>query len=239
MTDYRKEEAPKPDKLRITCGKLDGTTAKFSESEANTLTCDFNPTEYSIDKGNAYSEAAIPGLNSPLIQFTHGNIRTLTLELLLDSYTYAKDGKPKDLRKTDLPKIDKMLRVESELHAPPPCRVQWNSLIFVGVLQDAKKRFVLFAEEGFPVRARVTLTFKEYVPVDVQLKETPLHSPDRRKAREFLEGDSLWRIAHDAYGDAAHWRALAASNDVDDPFRIDPGRRLIIPPIDELVSEER
>jgi len=230
---------PDTSKLSIIPGKYRGTQATFNDSDDNALICEFNPTEYSVDKGNAYSEATIPGLDSPLIQFTHGNVRTLTLELLLDSYTYAENGKPKDLRKTDLPKIDKMLLVDSEYHAPPPCKVLWSSLIFVGVLQDAKKRFVLFSEEGFPVRARVTLTFKEYIPLDVQVKTTPHHSPDRRKAREFLQGDSLWKIAHDAYGDVGHWRALAASNDVHDPFRIDSGSRLIVPPIDELVSEER
>lgn len=239
MPKKQNDGSPKPNKLKIIPGRYSGTTATFNDADEDALTCDFNPTEYSVDKGNAYSEATIPGLDSPLIQFTHGNVRTLTLELLLDSYTYSEDGKPKDLRKTHLPKIDKMLLVDSEFHAPPPCKVHWNSLMFVGVLQDAKKRFVLFSEEGFPVRARVTLTFKEYIPLDVQVKTTPHHSPDRRKAREFLQGDSLWRIAHDVYGDAALWRALAASNHLNDPFRIDPGHRLIIPPIDELMSEER
>lgn len=239
MAASRQQNAPNQNKLRIIRGKYSGTEAKFSESDDTTLTVDFNPTEYSIDKGNAYSEATIPGLDSPLIQFTHGNVRTLSLELLLDSHTYAKDGKPKDLRKTLLPKIDKMLVIDSELHAPPPCKVLWGSLEFVGVLQDAKKRFVLFLREGFPVRARVTLTFKEYVPVEIQLKENPRSSPDRRRMREFLEGDSLWKIAHDVYGNVAHWNALAVSNNVEDPLRIEPGRRLIIPPIDELVTRKQ
>jgi len=41
----------------------------------------FNPAEYSVDKGNTIAQAAIPGLEAPILQYVHGNMQTLTMEL--------------------------------------------------------------------------------------------------------------------------------------------------------------
>ena len=37
----------------------------------------FNPEEYSLNKDNNFASQVIPGLTSPLLQFVHGNLRTL------------------------------------------------------------------------------------------------------------------------------------------------------------------
>src|SRR5271167_3894623 len=47
----------------------------------------FNPTEYSIERANAYKATAILGLSSPLLQFVNGESDTLSMELFLEDYT--------------------------------------------------------------------------------------------------------------------------------------------------------
>ena len=42
----------------------------------------FDPTEYQLQKSNTFSEIAIPGLESPPIQFVRGDSEKLTVELL-------------------------------------------------------------------------------------------------------------------------------------------------------------
>lgn len=214
-------------KLTITRGTYRGNQADFGgASERDTLTVDFNPTEYAQNASTSYAEAAIPGLQAPLIQFGRGEAQTLSLELLLDTHTYGGDA---DIRETALRKLDGFLAVDGELHAPPPCRVVWGSLVFVGVLTELQRRFVLFLDNGRPVRARVQLSFKEYVPVEIQVRSVPRASPDKRKAWRFREGDRLDRVAFDAFGDPALWRAIALANGIEDPLRIEPGRLLRIP----------
>jgi nucleoid-associated protein YgaU len=88
---------------------------------------------------------------------------------------------------------------------------------------------VLFLEDGRPVRARVTLTWKEYIPVEIQVRSAPRASPDKRKTHTFCEGDSLWKIAYDAYGDPRYWKFISHANGIDDPLRIEPGRPIAIP----------
>ena len=46
----------------------------------------FNPEEYSLNKDNNFASQAIPGLTSPLLQFVHGNLRTLDMELFFDTF---------------------------------------------------------------------------------------------------------------------------------------------------------
>lgn len=214
-------------KLTVTRGTYRGNRAEFGgASDRDTFTVDFNPTEYNQNASNAYAEAAIPGLQAPLIQYGRGEAQTLSLELLLDTHTYGGDV---DIRETQLRKLDGFLAVDGELHAPPPCRVVWGSLVFVGVLTELQRRFVLFLDNGRPVRARAQLSFKEYVPVEIQVRSTPRASPDKRKAWRFGDGDRLDRIAFDAFGDAAYWRAIALANGIEDPLRIETGRLLEVP----------
>lgn len=217
-----------PERMTLTRGAYRGNKADFSGGE--TLVVHFNPTEYTLNKSSSYAEAAIPGLDVPVIQFSRGEARSLDFELLLDTITY---GDQADIRETHLQALEKFLYVDGDLHAPPPCRINWGSLVFVGVVQDVKKRFVLFTREGIPVRARVTVTVKEYVPVDIQVRRNPRASPDRLKTWRVREGDQLWTLAHRAYGDPALWKRIAEANDIHDPLALEVGRDLRIPVLEQ------
>lgn len=217
-------------KLIIIKGKKGNSGVKFDKSQGSVIEVCFNPTEYSLDKTNVYSEAAIPGLGSPIIQFNRGNIRTLSLELLLDTYS---NGKGEDLKEKYINKLEQLVEMDGELHAPPPCKVLWGTLEFTGVLESLRKKYVLFSEDGTPVRARVTLSFKEYKPVEIQVKESPASSPDRTKRYLIKEGDSLWQISDEAYGEPGYWRFIADANNIDNPELLETGREIIIPPLSE------
>lgn len=194
----------------------------------STINISFNPSEYSLDKGNTFSEASIPGLGSPVLQFSSGQAKTLSLELLLDTYAYDSG---EDIRKKYIEKLDKLTEIDGELHAPPICKVLWGSLEFDGVCEKVTKKYILFKDDGTPVRARVTLTFKEYIPIEIQIKRPPRSSPDRLKKYVIQEGDSLWQLSHKAYGDPYQWRFIAEANGIDNPLALEPGQELFIPPL--------
>src|SRR4051812_21555027 len=77
----------------------------------------FNPEEYTINKDNNFASQASPGLSAPVIQFVHGNMRTLEMELFFDTYDTA-DLKKKDVRE-DAGRVTRLLDIAPELHAPP------------------------------------------------------------------------------------------------------------------------
>ena len=46
-------------------------------------------------------------------------------------------------------------------------------------------------------------------------------------------GDSLHAVAFREYGDPNLWRGVAAFNGIDDPLRVAPGTRILVPTADE------
>jgi hypothetical protein len=213
-------------KLTILKGRLSGPKAVFGSEPS--IEIGFNPTEYGQEKSNTFADTAIPGLQAPIIQFAHGAAQTLTMELLIDTYTYDKGA---DIRPTYIRPLENLMEIDGALHAPPPCKIVWGSLEFVGVLAQMRKHYLLFKADGTPVRARVNLTFKEFVPVAFQLHEAPRSSPDKHKERRIQEGDSLWQLAFNEYGDPRCWRFIAETNHLDDPLNLVPGRKLMLAPL--------
>ena len=94
--------------------------------------------------------------------------------------------------------------------------------------------YILFTNEGIPVRAEVTLNFKEFIPLSKQVKDPSLHSSDRRKLFKMTQGESLWNMSNRAYGDPGLWRVIADANDIDDPREIEIGKDLVIPVLETL-----
>ena len=187
----------------------------------------FNPSEYSMEKSNEFANINIPGLESPLLQFVRGGLETLTMDLFFDTYTYEKSI---DVRKTYTDKIANLLKIDPTIHAPPVLQFVWGSLTFTGVLSRVSKKFTMFSSDGTPVRATLSVTFNEF-KTEKSTKEKPLQSRDRTKHYTLKQGDSLWLIAAEEYGDPAMWREIARANEIDNPRILETGRGIILPPV--------
>jgi hypothetical protein len=184
----------------------------------------FNPTEYQLQKGNTFAEIPIPGLESPPIQFIRGASEKLTADLLLDTSDTLED-----VREKYVDKLRDLMRLKTELHAPPILRFTWDAEVFKGVLETMNVTYTLFTQDGVPLRAKVSIAMKEYRPVEVQVKESPKASPDFEKAYVVRRGDTLSSIAAAVYRDPAAWRAIARANGIADPRTLEPGVNLTLP----------
>jgi len=183
----------------------------------------FNPEEYSLNKDNNFASQAIPGLGSPILQFVHGNLRTLDMELFFDTFELSKDVRSETQNVVDL------LKINSDLHAPPILQVTWGTLDFQCVLAKASQKFIKFFPDGRPARARLNVTFNEWVDPAAQVKEANLQTADFSKAHKVKEGETLSSIAGNYYEDQKKWRPLAIANGILDPRSIVPGQELQVP----------
>lgn len=184
----------------------------------------FNPTEYQLQKSNSFAEIAIPGLETPPIQFVRGASEKLTMELLVDTSDTLEN-----VREKYVDKVRGLLNINSKLHAPPIVRFVWDTEFFKGVVESLGVTYLMFTPEGVPLRAKLALALKEYRPVEIQVKERPKSSPDVEKSYTVRRGDTLASIAAAVCRDPAAWRAIARANDIRDPRRLAPGRVLLIP----------
>jgi len=185
----------------------------------------FNPKEYTISKSVPWNPHASAGLDAPEMQFTTGQGETLNLELFFDTYEAGSDVRAYTDRLHMLAKID------STIHRPPLLFVSWAALKFQGVIESINHRFTMFKEDGTPVRATCTLTLREARSATEQQQDIKKQSPDHAKLHAVQRGETLQSIAAREYDDPAEWRRIADANGIDDPLQLQPGQRLMIPPI--------
>lgn len=206
----------------------------------------YNPTELSFDKQAQLAEIGIPGLDAPIQQFVRGNAEKLTLELFCDS---TDDGTGAGARSVteETDKFYQLVKIIPERHAPPVVTFLWHHRFpgdslgeawgnqrrnsFTGVAESVRQRFTMFSAEGVPLRATVTLVLREFRPIEQQLLELNLSSPDRTHGHLLAVGETLSAIAGRYYDRPGEWRRIADENGIEDPRRLQPGRMLAVPRI--------
>jgi nucleoid-associated protein YgaU len=194
----------------------------------------FNPEEYTYQNGNTFAQVAVPGLRSPLLQFVNGNLKTLQMELLVDTYEEHRAGSKvlnqagQDVREIT-GQITGLLEINPETHAPPVLLFTWGRWTLRCVLATASERYIMFLPSGVPVRARLQVTFNEFTNAEFEARETKRETADYTQIYIVAQGETLSGIAGRVYRDPRQWRPIALRNGIDDPRALATGQRLLIP----------
>ena len=157
----------------------------------------FNPSEFTVDRTNQFTEVNIPGLSGSIFQFVRGGSRTVNMDLFFDTYEAGTDvrlftdlitGWDSGSTYSKLSGGAKgLMDIDSDTHAPPVCQFIWGSYIFPCIIERVNKRFTMFLPDGIPVRATLSVTLREYKEYEVQLKEAARQSSDRTKTHTVKE----------------------------------------------------
>jgi nucleoid-associated protein YgaU len=200
-----------------------------------TLKFTFNPKDYSMSLGGNWSfKPQKASLEPP--EFTGTTPRTLDVELFLDA-TDQNAGDVSGSVATVLRAVRPTDKSISDGTPFPPIAVfSWGAARpFVGVVSKVSAQMTLFRPSGQPVRASCKLSLLEYDPMPARQNPTSGALRSTRTHTVVL-GDSLASIAHREYGAPRLWRAIAAANELEDPFDLRVGRELLIPaPADAAV----
>jgi LysM repeat protein len=217
---------------------------EWGPGELEIIDLQYNPTEIVLEKNVHIAEIAIPGLTAPLQQFVRGDAETLKLELFFD--TSDQGMGPTGVSVATLTdKIYALSRIVPDHHAPPIVTFVWGSDFpgnelppelgnqrrnsFTGVVTNIRQTFTLWSSGGVPVRAKVSLSLREYAALQDQLQALNLASPNKTHSYVLARGDTLGLVASKFYFDPANWRPIALANGIDDPRRLKPGTELKIP----------
>lgn len=184
----------------------------------------FNPTDYKLSKSNTFAEIAIPGLDTPPLQYVRGGSETLTVQALVDTSDTLENVRVKYVNA-----IRDLMKPDRREHAPPIVRFVWDEAVFTGVMEKVDVNYQLFRPDGVPLRAQLDLSLKEYRPAAVQVAENPRSSPTVEKSYVVRRGDTLSSISAAVYRRPDAWRELARANNISDPRDLRPGRVLTVP----------
>jgi hypothetical protein len=228
-------DSNKLEKLTVT--PFDNRGRRMKEKQITVL---FNPNSYSIEKSvtwtppqtaSAQGQLTERRVDAPMLTFGGGGNRTLSLELFYD--ITEPDAGQKDVR-VETDKMVKLTRIQRNLDPPrpPTVEVSWGKahtadFPFVGVISHLSQRFTLFRSTGQALRATLNVSFTEFLDPNINLRQTDPELTTRVVRR----GDSLVGIAAQFYSDPALWRVIAEANRLDDPLRLEIGRRLTIPKV--------
>ncbi|GAA4474444.1 CIS tube protein [Phytohabitans houttuyneae] len=196
----------------------------IADERARRVPLRFNPTDYKLSKSNTFAEIAIPGLESPPIQYVRGGSETLTVEALVDTSDTVEDVRAKYVER-----LRGLMTPDSREHAPPIVRFVWGRSVFTGVMEKLDITYQLFLPDGTPLRAKLELGLKEYRPAAVQAMDPPRSSPTVEKSYLVRRGDTLSSIAAALYRRPDAWRELARANGITDPRDLRPGQVLTVP----------
>jgi hypothetical protein len=210
----------------------------------------FNPTEYTLNKGAQIVEVAIPGLDSPILQFVRGQTESLSLDLFFDTTESGMDENALSVTSlTD--QFYQLAKIDGQTHAPPICFFSWGDQFpgqrayasmgggtgsqqrhgFKCVVESVRQRFTLFNPQGVPLRATLTVSLKEYKTLAEQIAEINKQSADHTSTHLTQAGETVSQIAAETYNDPAQWRAIADANRLFDPLNVPSGTLLSIPAI--------
>jgi nucleoid-associated protein YgaU len=212
-----------------------------------TITVMFNPESYSISKSVTWGPPASKDadsqkgqtalkLNAPIIEFSGGGSRQLSLELFFD-VSDKKISAP-DVRSetSKIVALTRITRGERGSEEPPAiCKLSWGNdsealgfdFPFWGVITSLTQKFTLFSSIGNPLRATLSITFLEFLVPEKGTRQTDPELTSHLVRR----GETLSTIALKVYGDQTQWRSIAMINRLSNPRDLEPwiGQRLIIP----------
>ena len=138
------------------------TVASVDDSNLQ-VSAQYNPKEIGIDKNINWTKHQGAKMDSADLEYTGADGRALSLELFFDGY---EDNT--DVDATYVSKLLTMATASTDKNAKPQGRphqviVVWGTTMkpFTGVIASLSTKYSMFAPDGTPIRATVTLKLTE------------------------------------------------------------------------------
>ena len=122
-------------------------------------------------------------------------------------------------------------RLENGRHCPYLLKIIWGDFILGCQLNDVAINYTLFNAVGEPIRAKLNVTFKEYLHPVKRVQQEDKSSPDLTHLRMVHEGDNLQLMTFDIYNDTKFFLQIAQANGLSSPRILREGQELHFPPI--------
>lgn len=195
----------------------------------------FNPKELTIAKTAKWTRSTGTGnTRSGPPQYQGPEPSKLNLEMFLDASDTQDDSVVKTVELLLGCCVPTSSSHDQKRDSPPWAVFRWGGITgFLAYISSVSAKYTLFTGSGVPIRATVTVVLEELAG------QPPGQNPTSgglvpRREHVMAEGDTLPALAYREYGRPDLWRALAAVNGIDDPFRIRLGSTVLLPAVEEI-----
>ena len=157
----------------------------------------------------------------------------LNFDIVIDC-TGVVDSKRKDMAK-EIGALERIIfTYNGKIHRPNFVKIQWGkNITFKSTLLSFNTTYTLFRPDGSPLRAKISLSFGEYVAPKTRKKEENDSSPDLTHYVEVVEGINLPQLCYKLWGDNMYYVKVARYNQLNKFRNLKGGLKLLFPPIIE------
>jgi hypothetical protein len=119
-----------------------------------------------------------------------------------------------------------------KIHRPNFVKIQWGqNITFNGVLNSIDISYTLFKPDGSPLRAKIALSFSQYIsPKTVTMIDRP-ESPDLTHIVTVTEGMTLPQLCLQTWDDDSLYIQVAKFNRLNKFRNLDGINKLLFPPL--------
>lgn len=211
--------------------------APGAEDQGRRITFLFNPKDFSFSKNAHIQRGANTGAaGTPPPHYNGPGPRSFSVELFFDKLFDPAVDVVKQVEKLfDLCEPDPSTRNKPPM-MQPFVMFCWGSFQSqASHVKSVSAKFSMFQPTGIPLRSTCTVQLEEGNDEDGSQNPTS-GGVDSRHTHTMLAGENLASVAYQEFQKASLWRAIAATNGIDDPLRVAPGTVLLLPTVDEAAA---
>lgn len=210
--------------------KLTGYSDKEFTEEIASMVVQLVPKDYRGKKGIKYESGKENGQNVQSPVFTGQQNEELSLDFTFDCTGTIEGTKDSDTIDKKLKELNRIVYAyNGDKHEPAYVQIVWGTFIFRGRLKEMTTDFVLFTPQGVPLRAKVNLSFIQFVSAEKAVKLANNQSPDMSHLVTLRDGDTIALLCRKIYGDSTLVNEVAAINGLCGFRLVKPGTTLLFP----------
>lgn len=189
-----------------------------------------NPGELVLSYEMEYDSAQGAGTNNSRMQFKKQKPGDLNVSLFIDGT--GASGRLVDVQE-EVERFQSVTGYNGNIHRPNYLKVVWGTLqVRRCILKSVSVVYKLFKPDGAPLRAVINAVFTDNADDRTRVALAQDQSPDLTHVRLVKAGDTLPGLCAAIYNDPLYYLEVARFNRLDDFRNLQPGARLIFPPLE-------
>ncbi len=207
------------------------TDQNFQSKVGNPYKLMINPESLKWSRKVDYNEESAPDTSSPSQTYKSTPIAELSFDIVIDC-TGVVDKKRTNLQ-NEIQQLENIVyNYNGKIHRPNYVKIRWGkNITFNSVLKSFDTTYTLFKPNGEPLRAKISLSFGEYVSRKTVENEDQRSSPDLTHLIEVKDGDTLPLICNNVYGKSGLYTKVARFNNLNKFRSLHKTQNLILPPL--------
>ena len=202
--------------------------AAFSQL-VDTYTLQLNPETYKHSHSASYDKVQSSETAGQTTKFVVMVPQTVTFEFYLDA-TGLIPGVPN--LAAEIKRFKAIVYAyNGQVHSPNYVKLVWAGAPFKCRLTSLDIEYTLFKPNGMPLRAKLSVSFEEFLaPAEIE-QLAKKNSPDMTHMRTVQAGDTLPLMCFRIYGDSNYYIQIARFNGLADFRQLKVGSEVQFPPV--------